>query len=281
MKKISSISLVFSAIFLALITNSLAENSEDLKPSPSTSINSETSPNATKKLNTAGGTLESSSLIEDLQSGMASLLLGNKAASLMFDDKESDNIERAVDSFKSNQTYIPDEDQEEIKPEKESGEKEEAAAEKERKEQDEFNQKSYIYLASIMYSTSQDWVVWINDKKITSESNKKNKELFLDSVQKDKVSILWNVSPSKLKVLLGKKADDLNLKANENGQIEVRFSLQQNQTFMLGSNSVVEGKMITNMLKKKKIDAKKDGKTTDSTKGPQAKDLLGAVQKLF
>ena len=31
----------------------------------------------------------------------------------------------------------------------------------------------------------------------------------------------------------------------------MKFALQPNQTFMLGSNSVVEGKLVTNMIKQK------------------------------
>jgi ATP-dependent Clp protease ATP-binding subunit ClpA len=185
---------------------------------------------------------------------MASLLLGNKATSLMFDDKEIDNIDRAIDSLRNNQVYSP-EDGAPIFDALLDKKNKEAEAAREKAKQDEFNEKSYIYLASIMYSTPQDWVVWINDKKITSETNKKNKELYLKSVQKDQVSILWSVSASKLQVLLGKKADDLKLKLNENNQIEVRFVLQPNQTYILGSNSVVEGKAVVSMIKRKEPEA--------------------------
>lgn len=272
------------------LANALSENSadksnkdkvNDTKNSLGSSNKTDKDANAlaTKKLDLVGKPLENSSLIDNIQGGMASLLMGNKAVSLMFDDRENDNLERAIDSLKSNQAYVPEESSEEDDP-KQAAEKkkdEEDAAIKEKQEQDEFNKKSYIYLASIMYSTPQDWVVWINDKKITSDNNKKGKELFLKSVDKDKISVQWNVSPSKLKVLLGKRAETLNLKVNESGQIEVRFILQPNQTFVLGSNTVVEGKVVTNMIKKNVSNNKKDQSKKDSStdlKGGATSEVL-------
>ncbi len=257
--------LLASALFL-FSSESFAQSSDtsnlDIGSTLSESDLPDKSPE--KKLALLKKPLENSALVDKIQGGMANLLLGNKTSSLMFDDKESDNIERAIDSLKSNQVYVPEEGEGEVNPASDQKKKEEVEI-KEKEKQNEFNEKSYIYLASIMYSTPQDWVVWINDKKITSETNKKTKELYLKSVQKDQVSILWSVSASKLKVLLGKKADDLNLKINENNQIEVKFVLQPNQTFVLGSNSVVEGKAVVSMLKKKEPEKNNAGDATSKT----------------
>ncbi len=273
MRKFSLTNLLLISVLFLSTTESFAQNNPDQKdnsasananavnnPSPNQNPdvqNPNNDPNLTnKKFDLLGKPLDNSALVENIQGGMANLLLGNKSTSLMFDDRETDNIERALDSFKNNQAYTPDEGGEEsiLDGAEAKKKREQEAAEKARKEQDEFNAKSYIYLASIMYSTPQDWVVWVNDKKITSETNKKGKELFLKSVDRDHVSILWNVSPSKLKVLLGAKADSLKLKVNDSGQIEVKFSLQPNQTFVLGSNTVVEGKIVTNQIKKRSDD---------------------------
>ncbi|NBV06983.1 MAG: hypothetical protein EBS06_07120 [Proteobacteria bacterium] len=193
-----------------------------------------------KKSDLISNQTENTPLVDSIQNGMASLLLGNKTTSLMFDDKENENIERALDSLKNNQLYVPEQQQEVVKK-----------VAQDDSESESLNSKSYIYLGSIMYSNPQNWVVWINDKKITSEDNKKNKEIFVRSIERDRVSILWNISPSKLKVLLGKVADNLKLKTNLAGEAEVRFLLHPNQTFILGSNSVVEGKFVTNTTNKK------------------------------
>lgn len=207
----------------------------------------------TKQLDLVTKTLNNPAIVDNIQGEMANLLMGNKSTSLMFDERENDSIERAIDSLKNNQIYTPDQNDSENEPTNPDDQKkqQQEAEEKAKKEQEDFNQQSYIYLASIMYSTPQNWAVWINNKKITSETNKQNKELFLKSVDHDKVSVLWHVSPTKLKVLLGKKADQINFKTTADGQIEVNFALQPNQTFFLGSNSVIEGKIMTNMIKQK------------------------------
>lgn len=257
MKKISILHSFLILILLAATHESLAQtaNTVSIEATPEINPNPKLPPlTPEKKLSAVGKPLENSALVDEIQGGMANLLMGNKSISLMFDDRENDNIQRAIDSYNNKQSYLPDGSEESVSDSnsKEARLKREAdAAARAKKEQDDFNEKSYIYLASIMYSTPHDWVVWVNDKKITSSSNNRNKEIFVKSVEKDRVSILWNVSPSKLKVLLGSKADSLKLRTNDAGQIEVKFALQPNQTFMLGSNTVVEGRLMTNMLKKK------------------------------
>jgi hypothetical protein len=174
---------------------------------------------------------------------LANMLLGNKITSLMFSDKENSNIERAVESLKNNQVYSPGEDRGENKLK--------AEAEKKKTEEKTENEKSYIYLASIIHFTAKDWVVWVNEQKITPASNKKEKELYVTSVNKDKVSIRWTISVSKWKILSGAKLDAPAPPVNEDNKIVVNFDLKQNQTFILSANSVVEGKAVVAILKKK------------------------------
>ncbi len=279
MKK-SFLKSILALAFLLFSFESFAQNTHTKKSSFSESnLPDKTLAKTTiEKLNSLQQPLENSALIDKIQGGMANLLLGNKATSLMFDDKESDNIDRAVDSLKSNQVYVPEDGSDgTIDPSLDQKKKDEEET-KEKEKQSEFNEKSYIYLASIMYYTPKEWVVWINDKKITSETNKDTKELYLKSVEKDQISVLWSVSATKLKVLLGKKADDLNLKMNENNQIEVRFILKPNQTFILGSNSVVEGKVTTAQTKKKETKTEKVIKEKSSQSSGGLGDLLKAFK---
>ncbi|MDX2082419.1 MAG: hypothetical protein SFV53_00310 [Rickettsiales bacterium] len=188
-----------------------------------------------QKLDIATKSLSSSSLINNMEGGMVDLLLGKKTTSLMFDDKENVIIEKMVNSIKGINSNQDSDDSEKLA--------------------NNFNQESYIYLASIMYSTPQDWVVWINDKKITSQSNKKTQEIFLNSVEKDQVSVLWNMSVSKAKVLIGEdQVENSDFKKNADGKIEIKFTLKTNQAFLFGSNTIVEGKSVIEMLKKKKAE---------------------------
>lgn len=256
--------LLASALFLCdsfaqekttFTENNLPDNSQktpDLQPIQPNEKSSET-PNETSE----------NSLINQAKSGLASVLLGNdKPSSLMFDDQESGNLERAVESLKNNQIYTPD--GEELNGDLNASEEEKKkAADEAQKKAEELknleNEKSYIYLASIIYFNSKNWIVWINDKKITSKTNDPQKELFVRSVTKDQVKILWKLSLSKWKIISGKK-EEFAPKINSENQIEVRFQLKPNQTFILSSNKVVEGKALVALQKKKG-----DGADSNST----------------
>jgi hypothetical protein len=168
-----------------------------------------------------------------------------KISSLMFDEEENDSINRAADSLKNNQIYVPND-----KTEKEQDDTTKKAEEKSE------NEKSYIYLGSIIYFTPKDWVVWVNEKKITPENNKKENELYLRSIQKDQISLVWTLAVSKWKILSGLDSEELAPKINDNNQVEVQFDLKPNQTFILNSNNVVEGRAVIALLKKKKEEKK-------------------------
>jgi len=205
------------------------------------------------------GELKNSTLLNQAQGGLANVLLGKKASSLMFDDEEIGNIDRAVESFKNNQIYTPDENgnPEELSAASEEERRllEEAArAEEEKRNAD--NEKSYIYLASLLYFSKNDWIVWINEQKITSKTNNPEKELSVEAIDRGSVKMLWKLSISKWKIISGSRSEADIPKTNENNQIEIRFTLKPNQTFVLSSNNVVEGKALVALLKKKEDDKK-------------------------
>jgi hypothetical protein len=202
-------------------------------------------------------------LIDQAKDGLANILLGNgKPASLMFDDQESGNLDRAIDSFKNNQAYSPEDAEsdgtvnasanEDDKKKLEEAERLRKAEELKNQE----NEKSYIYLASVIYFNPKDWIVWINEKKITSKTNDPKKELFVESIRKDSAKILWKLSLSKWKIISGRK-EEFAPKINSENQIEISFELRPNQTFVLSSNKVVEGKALVALLKKKEDENKK------------------------
>jgi hypothetical protein len=184
--------------------------------------------------------IKNSVLLDQAKGSLANILLGNKPVSLMFDDEENDDIERAIDSFKNNQIYTP---------------KNQEVVETKDKEAEEKNEKSYIYLSAIMYFSSKDWVIWLNDQKITSKNNSSNNEIFVDSINKDQVKILWRISLSKWRIISGKNSTE-NVKTNSQNQVETIFTLKPNQTFVLDSNSVFEGK--ANFSASKKSEKEKE-----------------------
>lgn len=193
--------------------------------------------------------INKSTLLSDAKESIGTLLLNNdKTVSLMFDDEENNNAERALESFRNNQQFVPEENEEEKSLNaKKRGEEDQKAQEKEMVE----NEKSFIYLASIIYFGAKDWAVWINDQKITYDSNNSKKELYLTSVKNNSVKLMWKISLSKWKILSGQRPNAPSPSVNSNNQVEVEFELQPNQTFSLKSDKVSEGRAIITLIKSK------------------------------
>lgn len=199
--------------------------------------------------------------LDKIKNSITDILIYNKALraqSLMFDDEQNNNIEQAIESLKNNEIYTPEKDKTGQKLESENDKKKAAAekAEQVRKKIEEENEKSYIYLASIIFFTPNDWVVWINDQKITSQTNKKEKELYIKTIRKNGIRLLWKLSISKWKVLSGRTSESFAPKINAANQVEVEFDLKPNQTFILSTNNVVEGRAVIALLKKKEEERK-------------------------
>jgi hypothetical protein len=239
------------AILAMLFSSAHAQETDETLQESVAKINNEETPSepATPKEED----YKESSLLKEARGGLANTLLGkDKPKSLMFDDQEYENLQDAIESLKNNQIYVPDgSDANEILTEE--GRKKSEAEEKLRKAKElenQENEKSYIYLASIIYFNPKDWIIWINDKKITSKTNDPKKELYVETISKGKVSILWKLSLSKWKIISGKK-EEFAPKTNDENQIEIQFELKPNQTFILSSSKIVEGKALINLQKKK------------------------------
>jgi hypothetical protein len=104
------------------------------------------------------------------------------------------------------------------------------------------NIKSFMHLDSIIYFDSRNWSLWLNGTRISSDANKVGSELFVKAISPNKVLVLWTMSMSKWKILSGKSETDAP-KVNEDNQVEIEFSLKSNQTYMLTTNQVIEGKV--------------------------------------
>lgn len=148
----------------------------------------------------------------------------NGIPSLMFDDEQNNAIYQAIEEMKLDPSLRSSDQTNNPAPTKDS-------------------EKSYIYLSSIIYLSPQSWAVWINDLKISSDTNSKSEEIYLENVQKDRVNILWQPSLTKWKVLVGFVDGDVSPRVNSENKVEIRFSLKPNQTFVLTSDKVVEGRV--------------------------------------
>ncbi len=172
-----------------------------------------------------------------------SLLGKKKASSLMFDEEEIDGINRALDSLKSGQAFVPD-DSLMTDAEKKARDQKFDSEKNAQKKVEEDNKKSFLYLGSVLYYSPQDWAIWINDVKVASNDNHPKKEFFVRAIDSESVKVRWSLGISKWKILTGKNDDDQTPPVNADNQVVINFTLRPNQTYVLGTNSVVEGRVL-------------------------------------
>ena len=155
--------------------------------------------------------------------------------SIMYSEEENQNIRDALKAFKSG---VPLEEEiiEEVEDEEEKVEE---------------NRRSHIYLSSILYQSKNNWTVWINDEKISNKNNNPKNELYIASINKNSVQITWTMSVSKWQILTNSDSD-VGAPINENNQVEIKFTLSFNQTYVLNGNKIVEGRAGLSFIEKTK-----------------------------
>jgi hypothetical protein len=117
------------------------------------------------------------------------------------------------------------------------------------------NKSPSFYLNSIIYNSANSWVVWINDKKISSAVSKDAKkllpELEVEKVSADEVQCRWqtpfldDISPGwEYKVKADNKGElvtsEKNVAINSKTKV-ITFTLRPNQTFVSYSMDIEEG----------------------------------------
>lgn len=207
----SSDNFITNLITPHLTDNSLLSKSiTNIDPGSNTATNQET----TKIISNTSG------IINNNQS--------KKNSSLMYDDDELSDIDSVIESLKNDQVYVPAD----------------KVGDSKRPVDDKGNIKSYIYLGSIIYFGPKNWTVWIDNRKINCDDNKNDNELYLTLVTNSDVSVLWTMSISKWKILSGKKNEKLAPKINGNNQVEIRFTLKTNQTYILTADKIADGFLV-------------------------------------
>ncbi len=154
-----------------------------------------------------------------------------------------------------------------------------------------------INLNSIVYSSDGNWIVWLGDKKISSNNNddisdNKHKMDYLKvyAVAKDRAVIVWNKFPLELltpswKVQLSRidegefYTNNINLVLDSKSG-NMAFLLRVNQSLLSREFKVVEGKqaIVTKVdvkdMAKGKLDSKADTKLDESKNNNDNKDEL-------
>ncbi|MEK6746119.1 MAG: hypothetical protein AABY33_03715 [Pseudomonadota bacterium] len=98
-----------------------------------------------------------------------------------------------------------------------------------------------FFLSSIAYRSARDWVVWINDEKITQDSGVSAAGLRIVQIDNEKITVEWK--PQRMD-----KITDASYSSDESIKVDfmhkkVIFPLKANQTFTSYSMRVVEGKL--------------------------------------
>jgi hypothetical protein len=114
-----------------------------------------------------------------------------------------------------------------------------------------------FYLTSIAYFQPENWVIWVNGKKITSRQKKVIRRLKINEVSANQVVFESTLLPED-RSDFSSPSDDERISINESDRI-VTFMLKPNQTFSSYNWKIYEGK-----VKQVKEPTKKESSPTNS-----------------
>jgi hypothetical protein len=99
-----------------------------------------------------------------------------------------------------------------------------------------------FFLDSIVYHHKNNWIAWINNKKITQDTAGENSELRIIGIDENKVVVEWKPLYMDKVAEVWQKTTHKDIKVNTK-EGTVVFTLRPNQTFTSYQMKVVEGKV--------------------------------------
>jgi hypothetical protein len=128
-----------------------------------------------------------------------------------------------------------------------------------------------VYLKSIIYTSNSHWTVWLNDIKISNNTNlDKDNEFVIKKIQPQEIVVLWTVTRGKWRVInQAQKIPFSSYSLNESkNRIEFEIILHPNQTFVSSENKVIDGKykqsnIIEDLVEENSVDLIFDGENAD------------------
>jgi len=136
---------------------------------------------------------------ESVKKSIDEIFSPSKLISLMYNDEQFSNIEKAIEAARNNVEFVPEgEEAKKLSEEEAKKQKEEV----EDLQKNEENAKSYIYLSSIMFFSEKSWSLWINDKKFVASTNNPDSELFFKDVSQDKVTVIWKLPTPSIVIIV-------------------------------------------------------------------------------
>jgi hypothetical protein len=99
-----------------------------------------------------------------------------------------------------------------------------------------------IFLNSILFLNKNNWTIWVNDKRMSSDDEGTN-DLKVLSITNSKVKFLWKVSRTKWEIMMPNFNFEKSIsKLTEDNSVETVFTLQTNQTFIPQTGDIIEGR---------------------------------------
>lgn len=160
-----------------------------------------------------------------------------KFESIMLDQEELKKVNQALEMFRQGKEFVITKTQEALSEE----DREKMEIDQLSKEMELINKESKIHLGSILFFSKKTWSIWVNGKKITSDSNYPKNSIYVAKASERKIDFMWKLSISKWRVLTSNLDSKVTPQINNSGEVNVKFSLYSNQTFLLRENKTVEG----------------------------------------
>jgi hypothetical protein len=144
----------------------------------------------------------------------------------------------------------------------------------------------YIYpqffLESVVYHSPKDWVIWLNNDKITQDTPKANAEISVEAIDENKVVLKWHPSiVDKDRIMdVWKRTSNTETLVDPMDNT-VQFVLHTNQTFSSYVMRVLEGKVLPvaiDLNQEPMLDEGEGETVTESPQQRQPKGLPGLIE---
>jgi hypothetical protein len=109
-----------------------------------------------------------------------------------------------------------------------------------------------LYLKSILFVSPNYWTIWVNDEKISSETNKREEgEFFVEEIKKDQVKLVRRLSKGQWRYMnSGNYVSANRYRTNEKtNKVELTLVLHPNQMFVFAKNEIIDGKYKEEVLR--------------------------------
>lgn len=130
-----------------------------------------------------------------------------------------------------------------------------------------------VYLNSIMYVSDNLWSVWVNGIKISNINNGENELRVLD-INNSRVKFLWIISMTKWEIISQNAQIPEDAYKIKESAVEIQFTLEPNQSYILSFNKVVEGNVKKEIVTATEEESEKEESEEEKPQEKKKKGIL-------